>query len=79
MFKYPVLFVDASLSLSVAFAEAGALMRYGDRFRNMRKLMHRELTSAALEKYWPLHEEESRVLVRNSLREPQSLLDLIRQ
>lgn len=54
-------------------------MPYSERFRQLRRLMSREFNPSALRKYWPLHEYESRVLIKNILSQPDKLSELIRQ
>lgn len=55
------------------------LMPYTDRFRQLRRLITKELSGNALRKYWPMHEEESRALIRNIASDPRSLFASIRQ
>ncbi|KIJ26413.1 hypothetical protein M422DRAFT_784422 [Sphaerobolus stellatus SS14] len=60
------------------FDQSIALMPYTDRFREMRQLLKKELSDSSLKIYWPLHEEESRILVKNLLAEPAQLADWVR-
>jgi hypothetical protein len=55
------------------------LMPYSTRFHAMRRLIHKELTGSALRKYEPLHEQESRSLIKSILQDPPYLQDAIRQ
>ena len=55
------------------------LVPYSARFHAMRRLLHKELTGSALSKYEPLHEQESRSLIRTVLRNPSCLQDAVRQ
>lgn len=56
-----------------------ALAPYSTRFHAMRRLLHKELTGSALKKYEPLHEQESRSLIKKVLQDPFTLQDAIRQ
>jgi hypothetical protein len=49
------------------------------RLLSLRRLIHKELTVNGLQKYWPLHEDESRILIEKVLLDPWRLLDYIRQ
>ncbi|KAJ7457987.1 cytochrome P450 [Mycena galericulata] len=60
------------------FAQALALMPYSPRFHGLRRLMHKELNGSMLQRYWPLHEEESRILIKKVLQDPGLFLDSIR-
>ncbi|KAJ7102834.1 cytochrome P450 [Mycena epipterygia] len=60
------------------FNQSLALMPYSPRFHSLRRLIHKELMGNMLQKYWPLHEEESRTLVRKVLLDPSVFLDSIR-
>ncbi|KAJ7273808.1 cytochrome P450 [Mycena rebaudengoi] len=60
------------------FNQALALMPYSPRFLALRRLLHRELTASTLQKYWPLHEDESRALIKKILSKPASFLESIR-
>ncbi|KAF7360801.1 Cytochrome P450 [Mycena venus] len=60
------------------FARGLALMPYSARFQSLRRLIHKELSGNMLQKYWPLHEDESRILIDKILLEPDLLLDSIR-
>ncbi|KAJ7187128.1 cytochrome P450 [Mycena filopes] len=62
----------------VGFNRSMGLMPYSARFVSLRRLMHKELTGNELRKYWPLHEEESRLLVDAVLLNPASFLESIR-
>ncbi|KAF8510471.1 cytochrome P450 [Hysterangium stoloniferum] len=62
----------------VGFDKALALMPYTERFRQMRQLMKKELMGSSLKKYWPLHEQESRILIHNLISKPSELFDLVR-
>ncbi|KAJ7102821.1 cytochrome P450 [Mycena epipterygia] len=61
------------------FNQGLALTPYSPRFHSLRRLIHKELTGTMLQKYWPLHEEESRTLVERVLLDPGALLDSIRR
>ncbi|KAJ6575619.1 cytochrome P450 [Mycena vulgaris] len=60
------------------FANSLALMPYSPRFLAFRRLMHKGLTGNMLQKYWPLHEDESRILIEKLILDPSRLLDSIR-
>ncbi|KAF8157721.1 cytochrome P450 [Mycena galopus ATCC 62051] len=60
------------------FANSLALMPYSPRFLTFRRLVHKGLTGKTLQEYWPLHEEESRLLIEKVLLNPDGLLDCIR-
>ncbi|EPQ56835.1 cytochrome P450 [Gloeophyllum trabeum ATCC 11539] len=62
----------------VGFARAMALMPYTERFRQLRRMMQKELTGAALQKYWPLHEHDSRHLVLRVVQRPTDIAKLVR-
>ncbi|KAJ7290010.1 cytochrome P450 [Mycena rebaudengoi] len=62
----------------VGFNLSMALSPYNDRYRHMRRLLRPKLSKAGLERYWPLHEEESKILVRSVLKSPSELLLRIR-
>ncbi|KAJ6611718.1 cytochrome P450 [Mycena sp. CBHHK59/15] len=62
----------------VGFDQGMPFAPYDERFRGMRKILRPELTKSGLEPYWNLHEQESRTLVRKTLRSPEELLSLIR-
>jgi hypothetical protein len=61
------------------FAQALGLMSYSPRFLDLRRLIHKALTGNMLQKYWPLHEEESRTLIKKTLLDPSFLSEFIRQ
>lgn len=61
------------------FNQGLALIPYSPRFHSLRRLIHKELTGIMLQKYWPLHEDESRTLVKKVLQDPDAFLDSIRQ
>jgi hypothetical protein len=54
-------------------------MPYGPQFQKMRRLVHKEFTGMALQKYYPLFERESRILARNLLANPEKSSNSIRQ
>ncbi|KAJ7113109.1 cytochrome P450 [Mycena epipterygia] len=60
------------------FNRGFALMPYFPRFHSLRRLIHKELTGIMLQKYWPLHEDESRTLVKKVLQDPDAFSDSIR-
>ncbi|KAJ7748816.1 cytochrome P450, partial [Mycena maculata] len=60
------------------FAQALALMPYSPRLLSLRRLIHKELNGNVLQRYWPLHEEESRILVKKVLQDPRLFLESIR-
>ncbi|TFK46242.1 cytochrome P450 [Heliocybe sulcata] len=62
----------------IGFAQAMALMPYTERFRQLRRMAHKELTGAALQRYWPLHEHDSRYLVLKVMEHPSDLAKLVR-
>ncbi|KAJ6569369.1 cytochrome P450 [Mycena capillaripes] len=63
----------------VGFSQSIPLMPYTPRFLTLRCLIHKELTGTGLQKYWPLHEDESRILTEKILLDPDRFLDHIRQ
>ncbi|KAJ7748773.1 cytochrome P450 [Mycena maculata] len=62
----------------IGFAQAVGLMPYSPRFLSLRRLMHKELNGSMLQRYWPLHEEESRLLVEKAVQDPSLLQESIR-
>ncbi|KAJ7203972.1 cytochrome P450 [Mycena rebaudengoi] len=62
----------------VGFDQSVALSSYDARFREIRKLLHPELSNEGLAPYWHLHEEESRRLVQNMLASPTEFVPLVR-
>ena len=54
-------------------------MSYSPRFHSIRRVIHKELTGRALQKYWPVYEQESRTLIKRSLANPAGLLRSIHQ
>ncbi|KAJ7628751.1 cytochrome P450 [Roridomyces roridus] len=60
------------------FAQAMPLMPYSSHFNALRRLIHKELTGTVLQKYWSLHEDESRLLMDKVLASPDEFLDSIR-
>ncbi|KAJ7618949.1 cytochrome P450 [Mycena rosella] len=60
------------------FSRGLGLLPYSPRFLSLRRLIHKELTGNMLQKYWPLHEEESRILINKILLDPALFLDSIR-
>ncbi|KAJ6545762.1 cytochrome P450 [Mycena capillaripes] len=62
----------------IGFDRGLALMPYSSRFLSLRRLIHKELTGNMLRKYWVLHEDESRILIKKILEEPSLLLESIR-
>ncbi|KAJ6464357.1 cytochrome P450 [Mycena sanguinolenta] len=62
----------------VGFSKAMALMPYSSRFLDLRRLIQRELTGNALHKYWSLHEDESRILAKKVIEDPDRFLEHIR-
>ncbi|KAJ7628753.1 cytochrome P450 [Roridomyces roridus] len=60
------------------FAQSMALMAYSSNFVALRRLIHKELTGNSLQKYWTLHEDESRLLIDKVLANPDEFLDSIR-
>ncbi|KAJ7202043.1 cytochrome P450 [Mycena pura] len=64
--------------LVTGFTQSMALSPYSARFLSFRRLIHKELSGNSLQKYWPLHEDESRLLIKKVLLDPSLLLDSIR-
>ncbi|KAJ7909488.1 cytochrome P450 [Mycena leptocephala] len=62
----------------VGFNQSIPLMSSTPRLLSLRRLIHKELTVIGLQKYWPLHEDESRILIEKVLLDPGRLLDYIR-
>ncbi|KAJ7680690.1 cytochrome P450 [Mycena polygramma] len=62
----------------VGFDQAVSIMPYTPRFLALRRLIHKEMSANVLRKYWPSHEEQSRILVENVLLDPDHFLDHIR-
>ncbi|KAJ7982966.1 cytochrome P450 [Mycena polygramma] len=60
------------------FNQSMFLMPYTPRLITLRRLIHKELNSDSLPKYWPLKEEESRILIDKVLLNPDGLQDYIR-
>ncbi|KAJ6541977.1 cytochrome P450 [Mycena vulgaris] len=60
------------------FDQSLGLVPYSPRFVSLRRLIHKELTGNMLQKYWPLHEEESRILIKKVLLDPSRFLESIR-
>ncbi|KAF8152982.1 cytochrome P450 [Crassisporium funariophilum] len=57
-----------------------ALLRYGDRFRNYRKLFHRTLGShTAMSKFLPAEERETRRFLKRVMAKPEDLAAHVRQ
>lgn len=73
------MYLNHNYSISVGFATTLALMPYSARFHAIRRLVHKELTGNALKKYEPLHEQESRSLIKAILQDPPCLRDAIRR
>jgi hypothetical protein len=63
---------------SVGFNQSIPLMPYSPRFLTLRRLIHKEMTESRLKMYWPLYEEESRVLIEKVLLDPEHFSDHIR-
>ncbi|KAJ7909515.1 cytochrome P450 [Mycena leptocephala] len=62
----------------VGFNQSIPLMPYSPRFLTLRRLIHKEMTESRLKMYWPLYEEESRVLIEKVLLDPEHFSDHIR-
>ncbi|KAJ6463026.1 cytochrome P450 [Mycena vitilis] len=62
----------------VGFNQGVPLMPYTPRFLTLRRLIHKELTVSGLQKYWPLHEHESRILAEKIILDPANFLEHIR-
>ena len=57
-----------------------ALLRYGDRFRTLRKNLHQYIgTKNAIAAFHPLEEVETRRLLLRLLRTPDGFMDHIRK
>lgn len=82
--SYLVVLVDAAYLMrrstnSAGFSEALALMPYNEQFHQIRALLRKELSNAAVQKYWTLLEGESRKFVKSAAESPSQLEPLTRQ
>ncbi|KAJ7472154.1 cytochrome P450 [Mycena latifolia] len=84
VFGQPIVILDSLtaahdlLDQRTGFSQGIGLMPYSPHFLRLRRLIHKELTSNMLQKYWPLHEDESRILIKKILADPSLFLDSIR-
>ncbi|KAJ7649568.1 cytochrome P450 [Mycena polygramma] len=62
----------------VGFNQIIPLMPYTPRFLTLRRLIRKELAVSGLQKYWPLYEDESRILIDKILLDPDHFLEHIR-
>ncbi|KAF8154861.1 putative monooxygenase [Crassisporium funariophilum] len=61
----------------VGYGETFVLQPYGDNWRKQRKMIAQDFSQSMTPRYYPLQEKEARILVRNILKDPSSLLSQI--
>lgn len=62
----------------VGWDKSLVLLPYGDEWRQQRKLIVQDLAPSSCPQYYSLQERETRLLVRNILKEPSSLVPELR-
>jgi len=66
-----------NLFLRVGYDETFPLQPYGENWRKQRRLIAQDFSQSMIPRYHHLQEKEAAILVRNLIKDPDSLLEQI--